>query len=87
MENIVIVDVIRTGERERIGHAGGNAKLRKVLINETGLAEANLETITAYLMNASSAHYGGAAGILSPASLKLKKLHINFETRLISWEL
>ena len=81
------VDIVRTGDRVRIGHAGGNAKLRKVLINESGLAATNLETITAYLMNASSAPYGGAAGILSPVSLKLKRLHINFETRLISWEL
>ena len=81
------VDFISTNEREQISHAGGNARLRKVLINETGLAEANLETITAYLMNASSAPYGGAAGILSPASLKLKRIHINFETKLISWEL
>lgn len=81
------IDVTLTAERERIGHVGGNVKLRKVLIKETSLAETTLETITAFLMDVSSALYGGADGIFSPASLNLKKLQINFETKRISWEI
>jgi hypothetical protein len=81
------IDVTLTAEREQIGHVGGNVKLRKVLIKETSLAETALETITAFLMDVSSSLYGGADGIFSPASLKLKRLQINFETKRISWEI
>ncbi|MFZ0430896.1 MAG: aspartyl protease family protein [Acidobacteriota bacterium] len=80
------VDVIRTKERERIAHAAGNLDLQKVILGETQLGEHNLGAVTAYLMDASGAPYGGADGILGPTSLGLQRLHLDFESRRVSWE-
>jgi predicted aspartyl protease len=81
------VNIIRTRDSERFAHAAGKLRLHKILIEDANIADTRLGTITAFLMNTSGALYGGAAGILSPASLKLRRLCINFETNRISWEI
>jgi hypothetical protein len=60
---------------------------RKILVNGSSLAETELEAITAYLMDASSALYGGADGIFSPLSMSVKCLHLDFNSNRISWEI
>lgn len=80
------VRLTRTRERQQIAHAAGTLTLRKVVLDETELGEHNLGALTAYLMDTTSAPYGGAAGILGPASLGLERLHLDFETNRIGWE-
>jgi predicted aspartyl protease len=80
------VDMTLTNETEQIAHAAGDLTLRKIVVSETQLGQTTLGAITAFLMDASSAAYGGAAGILGPTSLGLQRLHLDFEANRISWE-
>lgn len=80
------VNVTPTQETEEIAHAAGDLTLQKIMVSGTQLGQKSLGTVAAYMMDASSAPYGGAAGILGPSSLGLQRLHIDFETNRIGWE-
>lgn len=80
------IQVLATAERERIAHVAGALTLRKALMPDTFLGGASLGTIPVYLMNGSGEQYGGAAGICSPQTLKLRKLQLNFTRSCIGWE-
>jgi predicted aspartyl protease len=80
------INMVRTRDRQRIAHAAGKVTLRKIVLEETQLGERDLGAVSAYLMAASSAPYGGADGILSPTALGLARLHLDFESGQIGWE-
>ncbi len=76
-----------TRERRRIAHVAGYLTLKKILVDDTHLADASLGTVSAYLMAVQAEMYGGADGLFSPTSLKLRKLHLDFTKHQIGWEL
>jgi predicted aspartyl protease len=75
----------RTGEMTDIRSAGGRKPLEKVLLAEVRLGETEWRELPAYLLEA-AAPMSRLDGVLGVASLRLKRLCLDFENGLMSWE-
>jgi predicted aspartyl protease len=79
-----------SGVRRRGGktssNMGGEASLQQVQLPAARLGNTDLETLTAFLLDAPAQNVPGFDGLLGVRSLGLTRLSFDFERQTISWE-
>lgn len=77
----------RTGETKRMNHIGGQVRLQKVLLCNVQMGVTHWKERTAFFFDAPEGAYpDGLDGILGVASLGLKRIQLDFQRGIFSWE-
>ncbi len=74
-----------TGERKRIRSEGGTAVLRRVRLNDLSLGGVSWDSVAAFVLDGPKPRLG-VDGVLGPMALGCKRLHLDFDNNLLSWE-
>jgi len=77
----------RTQRKKTIYHLGAKERMKMVRLSDVRMGQSQWEKVDGFLLDAPVESYEDLHGMLGPSSLKLSRIHFDFQQNQVSWEL